>query len=381
VRTREVPFYRLKLNPGEIARVVETLRSGWLTTGKTAHEFEQELADYVGARHALAVNSCTSALHLSLLASGIGSGDEVITTPYTFVATTETIIQTGAKVVFVDTERDSFNIDLNQIPAAITEKTRAIVPVHIAGLPMDLRKIESLRREYRLTMIHDAAHALGAAYKGKPVGSTADFSCFSFYATKNLTTGEGGMVVTNSKRHYDNLRVLSLHGMSRDAWKRYSGRGSWKYQILQLGYKYNLSDINAAIGLMQLRRFDQIQKHRRRLAEMYHHYLAGIDELLLPNEPDGITHAWHLYLVKLRSGGERRRNEIIEKLRSLGVGTSVHFIPLYLQPYYKKNYHYTRRDLPNSYAHYQSVITLPFYVDLKEDEIKYVAECFKKLFM
>jgi dTDP-4-amino-4,6-dideoxygalactose transaminase len=380
VRIREVPFYRLRLNQGEINKVVETLRSGWLTTGKTAHEFEQEFADYVGANHALAVNSCTAALHLSLLASGIGSGHEVITTPYTFVATTETIIQTGAKVVFVDTERDSFNIDLNQIPAAITERTGAIVPVHIAGLPIDLRKIESLRRKYKLTVIHDAAHALGATHTGKPVGSTADFSCFSFYATKNLTTGEGGMVVTNSRRHYDNLRVLSLHGMSRDAWKRYSGRGSWKYQILQLGYKYNLSDINAAIGLMQLRRFEQIQKQRRRLAEMYHHYLAEIDELILPFEPDGATHAWHLYIVKLRHGGEQRRNEVIEKLRSLGVGTSVHFIPLYLQPYYKKHYHYTRRDLPNSYAHYKSVITLPFYVDLKEDEIKYVAECFKKLF-
>jgi perosamine synthetase len=168
--------------------------------------------------------------------------------------------------------------------------------------------------------------------------------------------------------------------MSRDAWKRYSGKGSWKYQILQLGYKYNLSDINAAIGLMQLRRFDQIQKQRRRLAQLYRHYLEGIDELILPLEPKGTTHAWHLYIVKLRTGSEQWRNEVIEKLKSLGVGTSVHFIPLYLQPYYKKHYHYTRHDLPNSYAHYKSVITLPFFVDLKEDEIKYIAECFKKVF-
>jgi dTDP-4-amino-4,6-dideoxygalactose transaminase len=380
VRIREVPFYRLKLTQGEINRVVETLRSGWLTTGKTAHEFEQEFAECVGARQALAVNSCTAALHLSLLVSGIGPGDEVITTPYTFVASAETIIQTGAKAVFVDTERDSLNIDLDQIPAAITKRTRAIVPVHIAGQPIDLQKIESLRRKYKLTIIHDAAHALGAAHKGKTVGSTGDFSCFSFYATKNLTTGEGGMVVTNNRRYYDKLRVLSLHGMSRDAWKRYSRGGSWKYQIVELGYKYNLSDINAAIGLMQLRRIEQIQKQRHLLAAMYHHYLSGINELILPVEPDETTHAWHLYIVKLRNSTERRRNEVIEKLKSLGVATSVHFIPLYLQPYYKKHYNYTRRDLPNSYAHYKSVITLPFYIDLKEEEVKYVAECFKKVF-
>lgn len=376
----QVPFYRLKLSEGEIDKVVETLKSGWLTTGKVTHQFEEEFARQVNAKHALAVNSCTAGLHLSLLAAGIGVGDEVITTPYTFVATTETIIQTGAKVVFVDTERDSLNIDLDQVPQAITARTKAFIPVHIAGLPIDLNAIEALRRRHKLTVVHDAAHALGAAYGDNQVGSTADFNCFSFYSTKNLTTGEGGMISTNNRRLYDKLRVLSLHGMSRDAWKRYSGKGSWKYQILELGYKYNLSDIQSALGLMQLRQFRHFQNERRRLAQVYQHYLRDIEELQLPVEPQGVTHAWHLYIVKLRKGGEKERSIVIEKLKSFGIGTSVHFIPLYLQPYYRKHYGYTRTDFPNSYNHYKSVITLPFFVDLKEEEIKYVAACLKSIF-
>jgi dTDP-4-amino-4,6-dideoxygalactose transaminase len=376
---KEVPFYRVRLSKAEIDKVVDTLKSGWLTTGKVTHQFEQEFASYVGAKHALAVNSCTAALHLSLLAAGVGDGDEVITTPYTFVATTETIIQTGARVVFVDTERDSLNIDLNLIPQAITAKTKAFVPVHIAGLPIDLRRIDTFRKKHRLTIIHDVAHALGAACGSRMVGSTADFNCFSFYSTKNLTTGEGGMISTNNTKLYEKLRILSLHGMSRDAWKRYSGAGSWRYQILELGYKYNLSDIQSSLGLMQLRQFARFQTERLRLAQLYHHYLSDIDELQLPEEPSGVTHAWHLYIVKLRSGGERKRNEVIEKLKALGVGTSVHFIPLYLHPYYRKHYGYSRKDFPNSYNHYRSVITLPFFVDLKEEEIKYVATCFRRV--
>lgn len=379
MQVRQVPFYRLKLTPDEIDRVVKTLRSGWLTTGKVTHEFEQNFAEYVGAKHAVAVNSCTAALHLSLLASRVGPGDEVITSPYTFVASAETIIQTGAKVVFVDTETDSFNIDLAAAERAITSRTKAIMPVYVAGLPSDLRRIESLRRKYKLAIVHDAAHALGAEDHGRRVGSTSDFTCFSFYATKNLTTGEGGMITTNNTHAADILRTLSLHGLSRDAWKRYTAKGAWKYRISALGYKYNLSDINASIGFMQLRRFDRIQRQRRLLAEMYSHYLGSIDDLTLPTVPEGVTHAWHLYIVRLRHGKERRRDQLIEDLKTLGVGTSVHFIPLYLQPYYRRHYPYRRSDFPNSYRHYASAITLPFFVDLREEEIKYVAQCFKKL--
>ncbi len=374
-----VPFYRLSLNEAEIAAVETVLRSGWLTTGRVTHEFENEFARYVGAQHAVAVNSCTAALHLSLLAAGVGRGDEVITTPYTFVASTETIIQTGARVVFVDTEADSFNIDLAQIPRAITKRAKAVVPVYIAGMPSDLSRLESLRRRHKLSIIHDAAHALGTEWKGTKVGATPDFTCFSFYSTKNLTTGEGGMITTGSKKMADRLRILSLHGMSRGAWKRYTGTGSWKYQILELGYKYNLTDIAAALGREQLRNFDKIQQARRQAAAWYQEHLGSIDELILPQEPANGAHAWHLYIVKLRSGGESRRNRVIEELKARGVGTSVHFIPLYLHPYYKKNYRYTARDLPNSFNHYKSAITLPLFVDLTEDEVKYIADCFKAI--
>lgn len=374
-----VPFYRLKLTDAEVKRVEDVLRSGWLTTGKITHEFENEFARYVGAKHAVAVNSCTAALHLSLIAAGAGAGDEVITTPYTFVASTETVIQTGARVKFVDTEKDSFNIDLEQIPRAIGKRTKAIVPVYIAGAPMDLQRIERIRREHKVAVIHDAAHAVGTSWQGTMIGATRDFTCFSFYSTKNLTTGEGGMITTNSPKAADRLRILALHGMSRGAWRRYTGMGSWKYQILELGYKYNLTDIAAALGSEQLRRFEQIQAARRQAAAWYSQYLGEIAELILPGEIAGGVHAWHLYIVKLRSGGEARRNRVIEDLKQRGVGTSVHFIPLYLHPYYKRHYRYTARDLPNSYNHYKSAITLPLFADISEDEIKYVADCFKQV--
>ena len=381
MKVTSVPFYRLKISKQEIAKVNETLRSGWLTTGKVTHQFEAEFASYVGARYAVAVNSCTAALHLSLIAAGVEPGDEVITTPYTFVATTETIIQCGAKVVFVDTERDSLNIDLKEIGAAITSRTKAIVPVYIAGYPSDLKAIEVLRRKHKVRVIHDAAHALGTISGDTKIGSTPDLTCFSFYSTKNLTTGEGGMITTDSKKQMERLRVISLHGMSRDAWKRYTGTGSWKYQIRELGYKYNLSDMASSLGLVQLHNFNKMQESRRRAAASYAKYLGDIDELAIPTEPDNGRHAWHLYIVKLRQGGESLRDRVIEELKTMGVGTSVHFIPLYLHPYYKKNYGHTRRDFPNSYNHYSSAITLPLFVDITQEEIKYVADCFKKIFV
>ncbi len=377
---RKVPFYRLNLSAAEIRMVTDVLKSGWLTTGKVTRAFEDAFALQVGSKYAVALNSGTAALHLSLVAAGIGAGDEVITTPYTFVASAEAIIHTGAKPVFVDTEPDSFNIDLSRVIEKITPRTRAILPVYIAGLPCDLRELERLRRRYRLIIIHDAAHALGASHQGRPVGSTSDYTCFSFYATKNLTTGEGGMVTVNSKKKRDSLRLLSLHGMSKGAWKRYSTGGDWRYQVLQLGHKYNMSDINAALGLAQLRRFKEMQQKRRRLVELYHHYLKDIDEIELPVEPESTTHAWHLYIIKLRKPGLQKRNRVIERLKKQSIGTSVHFMPLFLHPYYQKGLRLDRHDYPNSYNHYRRVITLPFYVDLHEREVKQVATALKNAF-
>lgn len=374
-----VPFYRLKISKAEIDKVNQTLKSGWLTTGKVTHQFEFEFAQYVGAKYAIAVNSCTAGLHLSLLAAGVGPGDEVITTPYTFVATTETIIQCGAKIKFVDTEKDSFNIDLNQVEKAINKRTKAIVPVYIAGYPSDLNRIESIRRKHKVSVIHDAAHAIGTSWKDKMVGSTPDLTCFSFYSTKNLTTGEGGMITTNSKKQMEHLRVISLHGMSKGAWKRYTGAGSWKYEILALGYKYNLPDLASSIGLIQLHNFEKMQAARRNAAQLYQKYLGDVDELILPQEPANGQHAWHLYIIKLRSGGEAVRDHVIEQLKAAGIGTSVHFIPLYLHPYYKRHYGHSRNDFPNSYNHYKGAITLPLFVDIREEEIRYVASSLKKI--
>jgi dTDP-4-amino-4,6-dideoxygalactose transaminase len=359
--------------------VRKVLRSGWLTSGAVCRQFEQEFAAYVHSGYAVAVNSCTAALHLSLLAAGIKPGDEVITTPYTFVASAETIIHCGARPRFIDTEADSFNIDLEKAADSINGRTRAILPVHVAGLPCDLQRLDRIRREAQIAVVQDAAHALGAGDRGAPVGSTRDFSCFSFYATKNLTTGEGGMVTTNSRRHAEKVRLLSLHGMSRGAWNRYQTGGHWRYQITDLGYKYNLSDVNAALGLAQLRRFGKLQLARRRVVGWYRQRLADIDALELPSEPDGVTHAWHLYIVKLRDRSECRRNRLIEQLKKAGVGTSVHFIPLNLQPYYRKRYALSAGDFPHATAHYRSAITLPLYPDLRRAEVDYIADTLRKL--
>ncbi len=375
----KVPFYRLKLSDAEIAAVRDVLRSGWLTTGEVTRTFEKEFAAQVGAKHAVAVNSCTAALHLSLLASGVRAGDEVITTPYTFVATVEAILHAGAKPVLVDTEKESLNLDLELAENAITSRTRALIPVHVTGLPCDLRKLEGIRRRKSITVVHDAAHALGAASGNRTVGATRDYSCFSFYATKNLTSGEGGMITTASKAAAERLRMLSLHGMSRGAWKRYSGGGSWHYQIAELGYKYNISDIASALGLAQLRRLDQMQMRRRKLAELYHHHLSNIQELELPIEPAGVRHAWHLYIVHLRPRYHRYRDRIIEELKERGVETSVHFIPIYLHQYYQRRLKLNRRQFPNSYNHYRGVISLPFFVDLKEKEIAYIASSLRSI--
>lgn len=376
---RQVPFYRLKLTEGEIGAVARTLRSGWLTSGEVTRQFENEFADYIGSRHALAVNSCTAALHLSLIAAGVGAGDEVITTPYTFVASAEAIIHSGATPRFVDTQADSLNIDLDQVSLSVSDRTKAILPVHIAGDPCDLRMIARLRKRYNLKVIHDAAHALGSSVGKRMIGATPDFTCFSFYATKNLTTGEGGMITMARKCDHDLIELLRLHGMSKEAWKRYADKGNWKYQVLRLGYKYNISDINSALGLAQLRRFDTLQRARRRVVGWYRKYLRDVEELSLPQERQGTTHAWHLYIVRLRHGGESYRNSLIERLKDHGVGTSVHFIPLYLQPYFQQRFQLSTQDFPNATAHYQQAITLPLYPDLKEVEVRYIADVFKHL--
>jgi len=371
---QHIPFNLPSIEEDEIQEVVATLRSGWITTGPRAEAFEKQFAAYVNSRCAVAVNSCTAGLHLALVACDIGPGDEVITTPYTFAATAEVILHAGATPILVDVEEGGFNIDANKIAKAITARTKAIIPVHFAGEPCNMDEITQVAEEHGLRIVEDAAHACGASYKGRKIGSISDVTVFSFYATKNLTTGEGGMITTDDAGLAQRLRMLSLHGMSRDAWKRYSATGKWHYDICDLGYKYNLSDIHAAIGLQQLKRYPELQAVRKKLVKAYQEHLADVDELILPSEPKNGEHAWHLYVIRLRPGlTSLDRNTLIEKLGKFGIGTSVHFIPLHFHSYYRLRYGFAAGDFPNAEKAYAGAISLPLYPNLSLTEVEYIA--------
>ncbi len=375
-----IPFYRTPISRKQIAAVVRTLKSGWLTTGAVCHELERRLAEYLGVKHAVGVNSCTAGLHLALLATGTGEGDEVITTPFTFIASVETIVHAGATPVFADIDFNTFNIDPGEIEKKITKKTRAIMPVHVAGLPCEMDSIRELANKHNLVIIHDAAHAIGSEYKGTKIGAIPDISSFSFYATKNITTGEGGLITTDRDEWADELRVLRLHGMDKHAWKRYQNSGSWYYEVKRLGYKYNLADLNASIGLAQLDVFDKLQDARRRAAQWYDTALSRIDEVLLPPRHEHSIHAWHLYMIRLRNESlSISRNEIIEQLRDAGVGTSVHFIPAFKHPYYRDNFDLDESEYPEANRLYECILTLPFFPGIKKWETTEVVERLGKI--
>jgi len=375
-----IPFHLPSIGDEEIDEVVDTLKSGWITTGPKTFQFEKMMADYVGTPYAVAVSSCTAGLHLALMAKGVGPGDQVITTPLTFAATAEVILHTGSQPVFVDVEEDGFNIDAEQIERAITPASKVVMPVHFAGEPCRMDEILDISQRHDLTVIEDAAHALGAAYHGKPIGSLSDATVFSFYATKNLTTGEGGMCCTADQAYAEKIRRLSLHGLSRDAWTRYAKGGSWYYEIMDAGFKYNLTDIQASLGLQQLKKFPSLQQKRYELVEAYRYHLAEIDELQLPPEPVGIHHAWHLFVIRLRSrllGIDRE--QFIQALHENGIGTSVHFIPLHLHPYYKKKFGFKRGDFPHAEAAYDHAISLPLYPQLATGAVEHITQVIKSL--
>ena len=376
-----IPFHRPSIGEEEIAEVVDTLRSGWLTTGPRAARFEREFGEYVGAPHAVALNSATAALHLALVALKIGAGDEVVTTPMTFCATVQAILHTGATPVLADIAPDG-NIDAGAIEQRITDRTRAIIPVHLAGLPCDMNAIHALARKYNLLVIEDAAHAAGAQYLGLPIGakpvngsSSSDAVAFSFYATKNLTTGEGGMLTTCRADVAESVRMLSLHGTSHDAWNRYGKNGSWHYDVVAHGFKYNLSDIQAAIGIHQLRKLDQFIERRAELAAAYHRELAGLEEVEVPRNGDGIRHAWHLYILRLNLEHLTiDRDELIRRLRQKDIGTSVHFIPIPLHPYFAQ-LPLARYSCPRALALYPRIVSLPLYPSMTEGQVHYIARC------
>jgi dTDP-4-amino-4,6-dideoxygalactose transaminase len=371
LRETFLPFALPDTDESEVEAVAEVIRSGWLTTGAKTHRLEHELATYLGARHAVAVNSCTAAMHLALEAVGVGRGDRVATTPYTFAATAEVIRYLGADPVFVDVEAATLNLDPERLRETLSRThVKAILPVHVAGEPCDLDAINAIAAEHGATVIEDAAHALPTRYRGRLVGAISKITCLSFYATKALTTAEGGMILTDDDEVADRCRIMSLHGISRDAWKRYTATGSWAYEILAPGFKYNLSDVAAALGLAQLAKLERMWRRRQDIARRYDEAFAGCPELELPARADTNQHAWHLYPLRIHAARlHLDRAAIIEDLRKRRIGTSVHFIPLHAHPYYRETYGFLPEDFPVAWREYQREISLPIYSRMSDADV------------
>ena len=370
----------------EINEVIDTLRSDWITTGPKTKRFEEEFAAAVNAPAGLALNSGTAAMHVALAALGIGPGDAVITTPMTFVSTVHVIEQVGAQPVLADIQPDTLNLD----PARVAEKieharkqglrVKAILPVHLYGHPCDLDQLMDLAHEHDLAIVEDAAHALPAKYDGRMIGSFANensirvLTCFSFYATKNLATGEGGML-TGPRDLIDEARIWSLHGMSRDAWNRYGEKGSWYYEVIRPGFKYNLTDMQSALGLQQLRKLGGFHTRRAEIASQYHQAFAKFDELSCPVTRPEVDHAWHLYVLRLNLEQLRiTRNEFIEELKQRQIGTSVHFIPVHLHPYYRDKYEFQPEDFPVAFSEFQRIVSLPLNPRMTDRDVSDVIE-------
>jgi perosamine synthetase len=370
-----IPFHRPSISQKEIDAVVDTLRSGWLTMGPRTRTFEERFAQRFGARFALAVSSATAGLHLGLDALGIGAGDEVLVPTLTFAATAATVIHAGARPVLVDCEPDTLNLSVADAARKSGPRTRAIVPVHFAGHPCEMDEIHALASERGLAVMEDAAHALPASYRGRPVGALSALTVFSFYATKNLATGEGGMVTTSSEELSETILARRLHGMTRDAWKRYSKEGSWRYDVSYPGFKYNMTDIAAALGLVQLERLDDLQAQRCSLVRRYAAHLAEVKELELPASRPYVEHAWHLFVVRVRTERLRiDRDEVIRRLGQEGIGTSVHFIPLHEHSYYRDRLGCRAEEVPVAAEAWPRLISLPLFPGMTLDDIDRVCE-------
>lgn len=380
-RDRFLPFYRPSLSEAEIAAVVDTLRSGWLTMGPKTQTFEQQFGHFVESPSAIAVNSATSGLHLALNALGIGPGDEVLVPTLTFASTAATVLHAGARPRLVDCEPDTLNIDVTDAARQCGPRTKAIIPVHFAGHPCEMDEIQDLARERGLSVIEDAAHALPAAYRGRCIGSLSTATVFSFYATKNLTTGEGGMITTSDTALAERIRTRRLHGMTRDAWKRYTAEGTWRYDVAYPGFKYNMTDMNAALGLVQLERLPHFQTRRRLAVARYQEALADIEEIELPTCRPYVSHAWHLFVIRVHHDRTRiHRDQVIAQLAEAGIGTSVHFIPLHEHSYYQETFRYQPSDLPNASKQWERIISLPLFPDMENADVDRVADALRTIF-
>jgi dTDP-4-amino-4,6-dideoxygalactose transaminase len=385
-----LPFAAPWFGPEEKEELLATLQSDWITTGPRTKQFEEAFAAYVGITEAVAVSSCTAALHLALTALNVGAGDAVITTPFTFAATANVIVHRGAFPVFVDIDPDTYNLDASRLQSALERecvydvdnhslvlksngrRVRAVIPVHYGGHPCDMNVIETLAAHFELAVIEDGAHAVGAQYRSRNVGTLGTMACFSFYANKNMTTAEGGMLTTNDSELANRVRMLSLHGISKDAWTRYSKEGSWQYDIIDAGFKYNMTDFASALGLHQLKKLDSFIARRAHLAELYYEALAGLDELKLPTVSPGVKSAWHLYPIQITSPSVTR-DDVVKELRKRNIGCSVHFIPLHLMSFYQRTFGYRRGDFPVAERVFDRILSLPFFPRMQDSDVERVA--------
>jgi dTDP-4-amino-4,6-dideoxygalactose transaminase len=375
-----IPFVKVALDDDDIAAVEAVLRSGWLTTAGQVRALEEELAACTGAKFVNAVNSATAAMHLALAAWDLGPGDEVITTPYTFTATANVIIHTGATPVFVDVREHDANIDPEQVERAITSRTKVILPVHIAGEPCDMDAIMEIATRRKLKVLEDAAHAIGSLYRGRPVGSLSHAAAFSFYANKTITTGEGGALATNDEELSERVRVLTLHGMTRDAWNRYDAGGSWKYDIREFGFKDNLTDIAAGLGRSQLKKLESFIEQRTRVAQRYFANLRDEEHIVLPSFNEESRHPWHLFMIRIRNESSPvPRDDVIRALGERGIGTSVHFIPLHYFTAYQKLGRWMHGDFPVAERFFEGEISLPMYPGMTNAEVDEVCQALREI--
>lgn len=372
----KIPFHKPYLTEDEISLVTEVIKSGWITMGPKTIQFEQEFKDYIFTnsnipkeeQFAISFNSGTAALHLALKAIGLKQGDEVIIPTNTFVATAEVVTYFSAIPVFCDIEYDTCNMDVAKLTSLLTRKTKAIIPVHFAGQPCDMDEILDIGRKHGISIIEDAAHCLPSSYKGRRIGTIGDITCFSFYATKTLAAGEGGMAVTNNPDYANCMKINRLHGISCDAWDRYTDKGKWYYEVVDSGFKYNTTDIHSAIAIVQLKKLEWMGNKRAKIAQFYNNAFKSSRVITPVIKPDRTT-SWHLYVIKVKN-----RDELIDKLKESGIGTSVHFIPVHMHPYYKTTYGHLYKDYPQAKRVFNESVSIPIYPSMTEAEIEYVAE-------
>lgn len=363
-----IPYGRQSINEQDIEAVVNVLKSDYLTTGPKIAEFERKVADYTGAKYAVAIANGTAALHAACYAAGIGEGDEVITTPITFAASSNCVLYCGGTPVFADIDPETYNISSVDIERKITSKTKAIIAVHFTGQPCEMDQIHEIADKHNLIVIEDGAHALGAVYKGKRVGALSDMTTFSFHPVKHITTGEGGMILTDNPKLYERLKLFRTHGITREENLLTKNDGPWYYEQLDLGFNYRITDIQCALGTSQMDRLPGFLEKRKKIAERYNKAFAGNNQIQLPYQKEGCDNAWHLYVIRVKNGN---RKEVFEKLRAAGIGVNVHYIPVYQHPYYR-THGYAQVVCPNAEEYYKECISLPMYPDLKEEEQEYV---------